>query len=143
MHSLKKRKRRALSIERRLSLLSSELCLFSAEQRVCDTLRGFHSGAVDQVRVPVAGRGDLRVSELLGYRNDIRAVGNQHTCDGVSEGVRVDRRQIMSVGEFACPCRDAGWVHRFAVFLCEEVTGVFPSVTTLDALFGLFGTVPL
>ena len=117
-----------------MCILPVPLCVFPIEQGIRDAFRGFHSGSVDEVGVSVAGRGDLRVSELLGHRHDVCAVGDQYAGDRMPEGVRIDRRQVVAIGELARPRGDARRVHRFAELLCEDVPHILPAVAAFDAL---------
>ena len=81
------------------------------------------------------------MSKLSGCVHKIHTVGNHHGSCGMSEGVRVNVRQIVFFAEFVQPVGDAVRVHRRAVVLGEQKSCILPDVCMTDFLPKLIGTV--
>ena len=81
------------------------------------------------------------MSKLSGCVHKIHTVGNHNGSCGMSEGVRVNVRQIVFLAEFVQPVGDAVRVHRRAVVLGEQKSCILPDVRMTDFLPKLIGTV--
>ena len=81
------------------------------------------------------------MSKLSGCVHKIHTVGNHHGSCGMSEGVRVNVRQIIFFAEFVQPVGDAVRVHGRAVVLGKQKSRILPDVGVTDFLPKLIGTV--
>ena len=71
------------------------------EQDISDAFAGFGAFGFDEMGVDIVGGAHLAVTEHVGDRHDINAVGDENGCGGMPEGVRIDMRQVMPLAEFA------------------------------------------
>ena len=71
------------------------------EQDISDAFAGFGAFGLDEMGVDIVGGAHLAVTEHVGDRHGINAVGDENGCGGMPEGVRIDMRQVMPLAEFA------------------------------------------
>lgn len=74
------------------------------------------------------------MSQLSGCVHKIHTVGNYHGRCGITEGMRVNVRQIIFFAEFVQPVGDAVRVHGRAVVLGKQKTCILPDVGVTNFL---------
>ncbi len=100
-----------------------------AEDRIRQGLRCLFVGLLDDVGVEVRGGGGPGVAQALGDGDDIGPAVDQQGGHGVPEGVGIDVREVVALGETVEPGPDAVRVHGPSVIPDEDVAGVLPAVS--------------
>ena len=101
----------------------SRLLIFLLENQVVERIAGLLIAFGKHMAVDVERGADLRMAEPLADRQNVDTLGNQKAGLRVTELMRMDRRQVMALGEFRKPIGGRVRMHRLPIVRGHDVAG--------------------